>query len=104
MASATRPAKTQILVIGGGPAGSYAAAVLAREGHDVSLFEQAKFPRYHIGESLLASCNEFFNFLDVRKKMDAHGFVRKVGVKTCCHVTMIINASASKLAWSGSQV
>jgi flavine halogenase len=80
MASATRPARTQILVIGGGPAGSYTAAVLAREGHDVSLFEQAKFPRYHIGESLLASCNEFFNFLDVRKKMDAHGFVRKVRI------------------------
>ena len=69
----------RILVIGGGPAGSYAAGVLAREGHDVSLFEQAKFPRYHIGESLLASCNEFFNFIGVRQNMDNHGFVRKPG-------------------------
>jgi 2-polyprenyl-6-methoxyphenol hydroxylase-like FAD-dependent oxidoreductase len=35
----------QVLVIGGGPAGSYAAAALAREGLDVTVFEAAKFPR-----------------------------------------------------------
>jgi flavin-dependent dehydrogenase len=38
------------LIIGGGPAGSAAAAVLAEHGHNVLLLEREKFPRYHIGE------------------------------------------------------
>ena len=42
-----------ILVIGGGPAGSTAAALLAERGCDVVLLEQAEHPRFHIGESLL---------------------------------------------------
>jgi hypothetical protein len=41
----SQPSKTQILVIGGGPAGSYSAAVLAREGFSVVVLEIAKFPR-----------------------------------------------------------
>jgi NADPH-dependent glutamate synthase beta subunit-like oxidoreductase len=40
-----KPTAAQILVIGGGPAGSYAAAALAREGFEVVLLEAAKFPR-----------------------------------------------------------
>ena len=41
------------IVIGGGPAGSTAACVLAMKGHKVVVLEKEKFPRYHIGESLL---------------------------------------------------
>jgi hypothetical protein len=41
-----QPQRTQILVLGGGPAGSYAATVLSLEGFDVVLLEAAKFPRY----------------------------------------------------------
>jgi flavine halogenase len=40
-----QPLKAQVLVIGGGPAGSYAASVLAMEGLDVVVLEAAKFPR-----------------------------------------------------------
>jgi flavin-dependent dehydrogenase len=47
-----------ILVVVGGPAGSVAAAWLARAGRQVFLFERDQFPRFHIGESLLASAND----------------------------------------------
>ena len=43
---ASVPQKCKVLVIGGGPAGSYASSALAREGIDVVLLEAEKFPRY----------------------------------------------------------
>ncbi|MBW7823020.1 tryptophan 7-halogenase [Streptococcus thermophilus] len=45
-----------VIVIGGGPGGSSIATLLQRKGWDVVLFEKAKFPRYHIGESLVPGC------------------------------------------------
>ncbi|KAG1720059.1 hypothetical protein EDB19DRAFT_606432 [Suillus lakei] len=62
MAIQTLPTSTEILVVGGGPAGSYAAAALAREGFEVTLLEAANFPRYYIGESLLPSVRPFLAF------------------------------------------
>src|SRR5712692_9930895 len=47
-----------VIVVGGGPAGSAAAAWLVRAGRSVILFERDQFPRFHIGESLLASVND----------------------------------------------
>src|ERR1700691_4756549 len=70
---------TQILVIGGGPAGSTAATLLAREGFDVTLAEREHFPRYHIGESILPSCLPILDLLGVREQVNAHGFQRKGG-------------------------
>ena len=45
-----------IIVIGAGPAGASAAALLAEKGHDVLVVEKEKFPRYHVGESLMPFC------------------------------------------------
>ncbi|PTB70124.1 FAD/NAD(P)-binding domain-containing protein [Trichoderma citrinoviride] len=73
------PEKCTVLVIGGGPAGSYAASALAREGIDTVLLEADKFPRYHIGESMLASMRHFLRFIDVDSVFDSYGFTKKVG-------------------------
>ena len=45
-----------VIVVGAGPAGSAAGAVLAEKGHDVLIVEKEKFPRYHVGESLMPFC------------------------------------------------
>ncbi|KAG1812373.1 putative halogenase [Suillus variegatus] len=79
MAIQSLPTSTEILVVGGGPAGSYAAAVLAREGFEVTLLEAANFPRYHIGESLLPSVRQFLAFVDAEESIMNHGFTMKPG-------------------------
>jgi len=68
-----------VIVIGGGPAGSTTATTLAQKGHRVLLLEKAKFPREHIGESLLPFCYQIFEELGVLDKMEAR-FTRKPGV------------------------
>ncbi|KAK8037121.1 radH flavin-dependent halogenase [Apiospora marii] len=73
------PQKCTVLVVGGGPAGSYASAALAREGLDVVLLEAEKFPRYHVGESMLPSMRHFLKFIGGYEKWDAHGFNVKNG-------------------------
>ncbi|KAI0698239.1 hypothetical protein BC835DRAFT_1335198 [Cytidiella melzeri] len=73
------PSRTQVLVIGGGPAGSYTASALARDGVDVVLLDMSKFPRYHIGESLLPSVRHFLRFIDAEAKVAGHGFAKKPG-------------------------
>ncbi|KAK2464287.1 hypothetical protein APHAL10511_003744 [Amanita phalloides] len=73
------PKHSRILVIGGGPAGSYAAAALAREGFQVTLFEATKFPRYHVGESLIPSIRHYLRYIGAEEKLLNHGFVCKPG-------------------------
>src|SRR5713101_3524909 len=69
-----------VIVIGGGPAGSTAATLLARDGHSVLLLEREKFPREHVGESLLPFCYSLFKNLGVVEEMKKN-FVRKPGVR-----------------------
>ncbi|KAL4909005.1 hypothetical protein BDW74DRAFT_187432 [Aspergillus multicolor] len=73
------PEECTVLVVGGGPAGSYAASVLAREGIDTVLLEAEVFPRYHIGESLLPSVRYYLDFIDLYDKFYSHRFLRKTG-------------------------
>ncbi|TFK50411.1 FAD/NAD-binding domain-containing protein [Heliocybe sulcata] len=73
------PEKATVLVIGGGPGGSYAATVLAREGLDVVLLEASKFPRYHVGEGMLPSMRLFLRFIDLEDEFHNHGFMHKPG-------------------------
>ncbi|WP_327120491.1 FAD-dependent oxidoreductase [Nocardia sp. NBC_01730] len=68
-----------VLVVGGGPAGSTTAALLARSGIRVTLLEREKFPRYHIGESLLASCLSTLRLSGAYDQVAAHGFQVKRG-------------------------
>ncbi|MDP3585914.1 MAG: NAD(P)/FAD-dependent oxidoreductase [Thiobacillus sp.] len=71
----SRPAehRCDVLVIGGGPAGSTAAALLAEKGHQVTLLEKARHPRFHIGESLLPANLPLFDKLGVRAEVEAIG-------------------------------
>ncbi|MPY90889.1 MAG: FAD-dependent oxidoreductase [Luteitalea sp.] len=68
-----------VAVVGGGPAGSSAATMLARAGHRVGLFERDTFPRFHIGESLLASTNEALDAMGAAAKIRAMHFPEKWG-------------------------
>lgn len=70
-----------VLIIGGGPAGCAAAALLAAQGHAVVVFEREKFPRYHIGESLLPFTFEPLQRLGLIEKMRASAFVKKYSVQ-----------------------
>ncbi len=67
-----------VAIIGGGPAGSTAATLLAQAGRRVIVFERERFPRFHIGESLLPFSVQTFDRLGVREKLD-RTFMPKFG-------------------------
>ncbi len=71
--------KSDVIIIGGGPTGSSLATFLVREGLDVLILEKTKFPREHVGESMLPYCYHLFEELGVLEKMKAQ-FTRKPGV------------------------
>jgi len=81
----TTPYDFDFAVAGGGPAGCAAAITLAQRGHAVVLFERETFPRFHIGESLLATANDHFATLGIAETIDAAGFPEKRGARLLTH-------------------
>jgi len=70
-----------VIVMGGGPAGSSVASILSREGRQVILFEKEVFPRHHIGESLMTDTYWTFRRMGLLEKLKDSPFVRKFSVQ-----------------------
>lgn len=71
--------KTDVLIIGAGPAGTIAAAFLLQNGYRVILVEKSKFPRFVIGESLLPYCMDLLDQVGLLKPVQEFGFQKKRG-------------------------
>ena len=71
--------ESEVVVAGGGPAGSILAMRLAELGHDVCLIEKESFPREHIGESLPPSIGPLLSFAGLKDAVEAAGFLRTLG-------------------------
>ncbi|KAJ7075072.1 putative halogenase [Mycena belliarum] len=106
MSAPAIPASTTILVIGGGPAGSFAATALAREGFQVTLLERDHFPRYHIGETMLPSMKTFLRFIGAEQKVADFGFTIKPGAALKLNQTKregytdFINPDPTNTSWN----
>lgn len=72
---------TDVAVVGGGPAGSTVSTLLAQRGVKVRLFERDRFPRFHIGESLIPETYWVFKKLNMLEKMKKSAFVKKYSVQ-----------------------
>ena len=86
-----------IVVIGGGPAGACASALLARMGLDVVLLERERFPRAHVGESLLPGSMPILESLGVMEEVREAGFTVKPGA------TMIWGTEREPWSWYFSE-
>ena len=71
--------RRQVVVIGAGPSGAIASALLKRNGHDVLVIERQHFPRFSIGESLLSHCLDFVEEAGMLEAVQAAGFQLKNG-------------------------
>src|SRR5881396_1390794 len=80
-----------VVVIGGGPAGSTASTLIADQGYRVQLFEREVFPRFHIGESLIPETYWVLKRLGMLEKLQQSHFVKKYSVQ-------FVNASGKQSA------
>lgn len=69
----------KVVVIGAGPSGSIASAILKRKGYDVLVIEKQKFPRFSIGESLLSHCLDFIEEAGMLEAVEQAGYQVKHG-------------------------
>ena len=84
---------SDIIVIGGGPAGSAAATMLARKGWQVTLLERERFPRDHVGESLLPASIPILEELGALSAVEDAGFLKKYGA------TMVWGTGDTPWSW-----
>jgi flavin-dependent dehydrogenase len=70
-----------VVVVGGGPAGSTVSTLIAQRGYKVSLFERERFPRFHIGESLIPETYWVLERLNMLPKMQKSHFQKKYSVQ-----------------------
>lgn len=75
-----------VVIVGGGPGGSTLASCLAKRGRRALILERERFPRFHIGESLLPRSREVFQKIGVDADLDAR-FLRKYGARFLCSDT-----------------
>ncbi len=73
--------ETDVVVIGGGPAGATCATLMAQQGLKVRLFEREKFPRFHIGESMIPETYWVLKRLNMLPKLQQSSFVKKHSVQ-----------------------
>src|SRR5215468_1301085 len=73
--------QVDVIVVGGGPAGATTSTLIARKGYKVRLFERARFPRFHIGESLIPETYWVLKRLNMLDKMKKSAFTRKLSVQ-----------------------
>src|ERR671915_1469855 len=91
MAGRNGGADPDVVVIGGGPAGSTVSTLLAQQGCRVELFERERFPRFHIGESLIPETYWVLKRLNMLPKMQQSHFTRK-------HSVQFVNAEGRESA------
>ncbi len=91
--SETPDLSADVIVVGGGPAGSTAATMMARKGLRVLLLERDRFPRHHVGESLLPASLPVLEELGVLPAVQAEGFLPKWGA------TMVWGRDRAPWSW-----
>jgi flavin-dependent dehydrogenase len=85
-----------VVVVGGGPAGSTAGALLAGAGRKVRIYDRERFPRFHVGESLLPQSEPLLRRLGVWEQLGAAGFQRKWGA----HFTFEPDGGSNRIAFA----